>query len=184
MSAKVDEMKILFINPNSPDYLSSGLFHGLRSIVGGQCVDLPRFDCMYKPLNDSMRAKIRGHGFTLYGLLEDMPELVAERFLIWHKNIHSFDYYIISDIWNCWETYIKLSRIVPPKKIILIDPSDTFRFYPFNSYKTDPHLALFKFLFHSRSIKYFKREISDNDSERLGLDVFSGLLSRYLLPRN
>lgn len=178
-------MRLLFLHSNTPDYLSAGLFHGLRSILGSNCVDLPRFDCMYDPLSDSMRAKIRGNGFTLYGLLNEIPELVNERFFIWHKNIHDFDYYVIADIWNSWETYLKLIRIVPKEKIIIIDPSDNYRFYPFNNYHKNGLFIFFQYLFsNTKNVKYFKRELSISLKDRTGLYFLPNFIQRWLLPKN
>lgn len=177
-------MRLLFLHSNTPDYLSAGLFHGLRTILGKDCLDLPRFDCMYKPLADQMRSKIRGNAFTLYGLLDDDPDMVNERFFIWHKNISDFDFYIIADIWNSWETYLKLSRSVTPEKIIIVDPSDKFRFYPFNNYKANNTLIILQyFFFNKKSTKYFKRELSSSIKERTGLFFLPKFIQKWLLPK-
>ncbi|MBR2648423.1 MAG: hypothetical protein IKD55_06260 [Sediminibacterium sp.] len=178
-------MKILFFHSNTPDYLSAGLFHGLREVLGNKCLDIPRFDCMYAPLSDEVRSKIRGNGFSLYGLLEDYPENIHERFFIWHKNISDFDYYIVADIWNSWEVYLKLIRSVPKEKIIIIDPSDNFRFYPFNNFYKNGIFIFFQYLFSdTKSIKYFKRELSSSLKDRTGLYFLPNFIQRILLPKN
>jgi len=172
-------MKILFIHDNIPDYLCAGLFHGLRSLLGTNCLDLPRFDCMYKTMSEGTKSKIRGNAFSLYGLLDEPAELVDNRFFIWHKNIHEFDYYIIADIWNCWPTYIRLSKLVDPQKIIIIDPSDSLRLFPFNNFKSDLKIAMLNLIngISSKS-KYFKREISSSKSDQFGFpDFISNVLS-------
>jgi hypothetical protein len=178
-------MRLLFLHSNTPDYLSAGLFHGLREVLGNNCLDVPRFDCMYSPMSDQVRAKIRGNGFSLYGLLKDQPENVNERFFIWHKNISEFDYYIIADIWNSWELYLKLIRSVPKEKIIIIDPSDNFRFYPFNNFYNNWFFIIFQYLFsNTKSIKYFKRELSSSLRDRTGLYFLPNFIQRWLLPKN
>jgi hypothetical protein len=163
-------MKVLFIHPNNPDYLGAGLFHGLRKILGENCVDLPRFDCMYKPYTDGIRNKIRGKGFTLFGLLDDIPQLAEERFFIWYRNIAQYDLYIIADIWHNWQTYCDLKRIVPPHKIIIIDPSDTQKIFPYVNCAVEARKNISKFFVRiDKNTKYFKREISDSAKDFLGV---------------
>ncbi len=169
-------MKILFLHTNAPDYLVSGLFHGMRSVLGSDCVDLPRYDCMYKPYTEGMRSKLRGNGFTLYGLLDDIPSLAEERFFIWFTGIKKYDLYVIADIWLMWDTYKQLIKYVPPEKIIVLDTIDTSRIFPFNNYlselKKNP-LKLFASI-HPKT-KYFKRELGETFENHFGF-------SNKLLP--
>lgn len=166
-------MKVLFLHPNDPDYLISGLFHGLRKILGKNCVDLPRFDGMYKPYTDGLRNKIRGRGFTLFGLLDDIPELAEERFFIWYRNIKDYDLYIIADIWNTWRVYSELRSVIPAHKIIVIDPSDTTRLFPFVNFVTELRNKPSKFFvpIHKKT-KYFKREWTGVNKDFFGLPGF------------
>lgn len=178
-------MRLLFFHSNTPDYLSAGLFHGLKEVLGNDCIDIPRFDCMYAPLTDQVRSKIRGNGFSLYGLLDDQPEVIHERFFIWQKNISTFDYYIVGDIWNSWEIYLKLVRTVPQEKIIIIDPSDNFRFYPFNNFFQNSIFIFFQYLFSdTKSVKYFKRELSNSLKDRTGLYFLPNFIQHWLLPKH
>lgn len=178
-------MKVLFIHDNIPDYLCAGLFHGLRTILGSNCLDLPRFDCMYKTMSVGTKNKIRGNAFSLYGLLDESSELVDDRFFIWHKNIRDFDFYIIADIWNCWHTYMRLSKLVDAKKIVIIDPSDSLRLFPFNNFKSDLKVALLNLLNGlSAKSKYFKREISSSKSDRFGFPDFISNTLSDLFSRN
>ncbi len=181
-------MKVLFLHPNTPDYLISGLFHGLRTLLGQDCLDLPRFDCMYKPYTEGMRSKIRGKGFTLYGLLDDLPEQAEERFFIWSNNITNYDLYIIADIWNDWPTYVKLKRLVPSEKIVVIDPADSERIFPFNNYLSDFGGVMLNLVMASipRNTKYFKREIATSLNRQTGVSgyiptvLYSWLISRSI----
>ncbi len=178
-------MKVLFIHDNIPDYLCAGLFHGLRTILGRDCLDLPRFDCMYKSMTLGTKNKIRGNAFSLYGLLDEMPELMEDRFFIWHKNIKEFDYYIIADIWNCWPTYMRLSKIIPPEKIIIIDPSDSLRVFPFNNFKSDIKINLLNLINGiSSKTKYFKREISISNQDKFGLPLFVSNILSHIFNKN
>lgn len=176
-------MRVLFLHANTPDYLSAGLFHGLRSLLGKDCVDLPRFDCMYSPLSGGIKEKIRGNAFTLYGLLKDITEVDDQRFFIWQKNINDFDFYIIADIWNQWDTYIKLIELVPFNKIIIVDPSDSTRVYPFNNLSSNYLVLIFKLLlFKKDKVKYFKREIQGESNIMTGLNFLPNFISKMLVP--
>lgn len=148
--------------------------------MGSNCVDLPRFDGMYKPFTEKMRNKIRGKGFTLYGLLDDMPDLAAERFFIWWKNIRDYDYYIIADVWHHAEVYQKLRQLVPPSKIAIIDPADSPRVYPFSNIRANFKGFMNKFSgsIHPDS-KYFKRENRGDLSGATGLPL---LLAKMIVP--
>src|SRR5437763_3627516 len=122
-------MKVLFLHDNQPDYLAESLFHGLRSLLGSNCVDVPRYDSMYAPLTDKLRSRLRGHGFTLYGLLADIPTLAEERFF-WKYDLDNYDLIVIGNIWNQWQLCWELTRKVDPAKIAVLDGSDTPAFFP------------------------------------------------------
>jgi hypothetical protein len=145
---------------------------------------------MYKPFTLKIREKLRGNGFSLYGLLDDIPELAEDRFFIWGKNISDFDLYIIADIWQDWQTYARLIKLVPPNKIVVIDPADTGRLFPFNNYSTEIKRIIFNLVsspIHSLS-KYFKREMSSEKSVYTGfprpipLSMYNWLLPKSIYP--
>lgn len=73
-------MKVLFISDNKlPDFQNDMVFHGLRSLLGDDLVDVNQLWYMY---SDTMKehwntrvpnnGKSYGNGFTLYGLLENI----------------------------------------------------------------------------------------------------------------
>ena len=153
--------RVLFIHNNHPDYLLAGLFHGLRSILGSDCVDIPRYDCMYAPLSPEMKKKCAGHGFTLYGLLEDIPELSVDRFL-WHRNLDKFDLFILPfvagyPLWGLNEILWDLVKSGYRDKIVLIDSHDTDQVFPWAMrFWRRPWF----YLTPRKGIKTFKRELS------------------------
>ncbi len=177
-------MRILFLHPNTPDYLSAGLFHGLRSLLGKDCIDLPRFDCMYSPMQEAITKKIRGKGFSLYGLLPDVVDLAAERFFIWETTIQNFDWYIIADIWRQWSDVEKLLTLVDPRKIILIDPADSPRIFPWNNLSAFGSFP--EKLKQARTIKrlkYFKREWKGSSAATDALRMIPLSARQKLLPK-
>ncbi|WP_457832088.1 hypothetical protein, partial [Staphylococcus aureus] len=70
-------------------------------------------------------------------------------------------------------------------KIIIIDPSDNFRFYPFNNFYKNGIFIFFQYLFSdTKSVKYFKRELSSSLKDRTGLYFLPNFIQRMLLPRS
>lgn len=64
-----NQLKVLFISAASgPDYLCDCAFHGLRTLLGPDCVDDARLAYMYRGYETK---NLYGKGFTLYGLLDE-----------------------------------------------------------------------------------------------------------------
>jgi len=151
-------MKVLFINSNIPDYVCEALFHGLRSLLGNDCVDIPRIDSMYSPLNEGVKAKLGNNGFSIYGLLEDNPELVGRRFY-WQRDIESYDLIVIADVWENWGVFWNLYKKYPNKKFAIIDGEDVPAAFPYNNMNFRIRKMPYSFLAPVRKVKYFKREV-------------------------
>lgn len=62
-------MRILFITTQNPtkqgDLLEVSLLHGLREVLGDDCVDYPRKKIMYHDFSDTPKDTLHGRGFTL-----------------------------------------------------------------------------------------------------------------------
>jgi hypothetical protein len=172
-------VKVLFLHKNCHDYLSESVFHGLRSLLGENCLDVPRYDIMYKPLSEALRKTLRGNGFTLYGLLDEIPDLDYKR-QTWKQNLSSFDIIILPNIWTCWDYLPLLLKTVPREKIIVMDGEDGTRLFPFRSVR-DLAENLKMLSVSLKNIKYFKREWTQeqDDFEKM-LSLFTPKLS--LLP--
>ncbi len=150
-------MRVLFLHHNQPDYLAESLFHGLRTLLGKNCVDVPRYDSMYAPLSDKLRSKLRGYGFTLYGLLEDIPELTGSRYF-WQKDLQYYDLIVVANIEHQWQLFCNLSSLVTPEKLAILDGGDAPRLFPFVSFRELLKRPL-SLLAPLSGIKYFKREL-------------------------
>lgn len=177
-------MKVLFLHHNQPDYLAESLFHGLRSLLGKDCVDVPRYDSLYAPLTGGMRAKLRGHGFTLYGLLGDIPELAEERFF-WQKDLDQYDLIVVANIWEQWELFWKLSFTVPCDRLAILDGHDIPAFFPYSSLAHRLKTIPWSYLTPVSKVKYFKRELI-GEGAAYSLDRFwPRPLRKYIgLPEN
>lgn len=62
-------MRILFITTKNPtkqgDLLEISLLHGLRAILGNDCVDYPKKKIMYHDFSESPKDTLHGRGFSL-----------------------------------------------------------------------------------------------------------------------
>lgn len=162
-------MKVLFLHHNQPDYLAESLFHGLRTLLRQNCVDVPRYDSMYVPLTDKIRSKLRGYGFTLYGLLEDIPELAEARYF-WQADLNYYDLIVVANIERQWPLFWELSSLVSPEKLVILDGGDAPRLFPYTSFKELLKRPLSLFTPVS-GVKYFKRELL-GEGYSYGLDQF------------
>lgn len=151
-------MKILFLHTNQPCYLAESLLHGLRENLAEDCVDIPRYDSVYRPLSNEIRSKTRGNGFSLYGLLHDSQKLIDKRYF-WQADLEKYDYYIISNIWEQYPLVKYLFKRVNQSKIIVLDPNDRGVLYPY-SFSAMKEEGLSQ-LIQIRKLKYFKREYMD-----------------------
>ena len=76
-------MKILFISASVPghqgDYLDVSILHGLRKILGEDCVDYPKLKILYHDFSDIKKESLHGRGFTIIThLLEDIDEKLRD----------------------------------------------------------------------------------------------------------
>lgn len=71
-------MRILFVTTKNPlkqgDLLEISLLHGLRTLLGNDCVDYPRKKIMYSDFSDTPKNSLHGRGFSL--LTEPIQDIV------------------------------------------------------------------------------------------------------------
>lgn len=122
-------MKILFLTSAEEDYLADSMLLGLRTLFGSDCVDYPRKDILYRDCAPEIRARVRGHGFTLYtDLLEELP---VDRAQIESKVRRGhFDIVIISEIWRQFGMFVQWRPYLNRDNTIILDGADTPQVYP------------------------------------------------------
>ncbi len=176
-------MKILFLHNNDQDYLSESVFHGLRSLLGDNCVDFPRYEIMYKDIGDPLKKKLRGNGFTLYGLLDESEQIKAARFrcLDWLEN---YDKIIVSNIWSQFNLLKLLLRSVPKNKIVILDGADQSSVFPYAAFYKRLKSDFFCYFFSSNDFKYFKREITENSYYNLIGHLLGNLGGTFKISRS
>ena len=167
-------MRVLFLHSGTEDYLAQSLFHGLRSLLGNDCVDVPRFDLMYRDYGEEKVKDLRGHGFSLYGLLPEVPEIASSR-NDWQKHLSEFDIIVVGNIWRQWKETRQRSLLAARQKIVVLDGEDSPTVFPYRR----------KIFFESPSVfarrrlgkYYYKREWCDKGSE---YGSFARLLPRWI----
>jgi hypothetical protein len=174
--------KVLFLHQNFPDYLAVGLFHGLRKVLWANCVDVPRFDCCYSPMTDLMREKCAGHGFSIFGLLDEIKELESERFM-WYSNVESYDLVVllIDADWPLYgqsELLNALIKKLKSKQLVILDNHDISVAYPF-AWRLIKREFLAIRHWRLKNL-YFKRELIGN-GENYNLGKLP-LIIRKLIP--
>ena len=122
--------RILFLTYNDTDYLSDSIFHGLRSLLGASVVDYPKADRMYTSAPRELIESLRGHGFTLYGLLEDIP--VERPTTLTPQSVReNFDLIIVADITRQIQIFTQLRPALTKENALILDGADAPSLYKY-----------------------------------------------------
>lgn len=150
--------RILYVTPNYVDYLGDGLFHGLRTLFGADVVDFPKSEPMYRTFGPERTARLRGHGFTLYGLLDDIE--VDRHAVLERAQQGDFDLVVFSDILRTFGLFTEwgpqLDGVVP---MAVVDGADRVEPYPYSGIWWRRRGWWFLPRAHNRAA-FFKREIT------------------------
>ena len=148
-------MKVLYLTAPSSDFLADSVLHGLRSLLGADVVDFPRCDLLYRDGGTSLTAQAHGKGFTLYGLLEDLP---VDRYDVLAKvRTGYYDLVVISSIHRQFGWFVQLLPWLRADRTLVLDGEDGSAIYPYEGkyWRTPGHRFLPRA--HTR-YPYFKRE--------------------------
>jgi hypothetical protein len=114
-------MKILFISQGGPtqDYLRDCLFHGLRSLLGPDVVDVGKLHSMYVGAD---RSQMYGKGMTLYA---ELPDIAVDRKDIPRKlQTKYFDLVIYGSIHRSQDFLHEVASMYDPRRVAFIDGED------------------------------------------------------------
>ena len=154
--------RVLFLTESREDYLADSLLHGLISIQSSQSleiVDYPRKDILYireQICSSDSQISLRGHGFTLYGLL--YPHSVDRSFLIQRLQNGYFDLVVFSQVWRQWGLLLDLAPWLQTLPIVLLDGDDDTRIFHHSSTRIRRY-GWQSFPVRSGMCLYLKREL-------------------------
>jgi hypothetical protein len=125
--------RVLFLGSGHDDFLADGLFHGLRSLLGSDAVDLPRIDHLYADHPSGRRAGLHGLGFTLAGLLPDDADVDRTRAL-YRAAEGAFDLVVFADIWRNFGAYVQWMPVLKKAGVAMavVDTGDRIEPYPYS----------------------------------------------------
>jgi hypothetical protein len=153
----IDTPRVLFLSPRREEYLADSVFHGLRSLLGDRAVDYPKHEIMYRSCPEESIRRARGHGFTLYGLLEDI-EIDRSRTL---DEIHwgEFDLVIFGAIHESFGQFVEIYPELERHNVrgAVLDGADGPEMYPYGPRWWRHPLWMTLPRAHKR-FPYFKRE--------------------------
>jgi len=153
-------MKVLFLNGNIPNYVTDGLFHGLRSIPGIVVVDTPRVDYMYTDASAEDLNKTGSRGNTLYNLLNEAKETAGKR-TYWQLEMEQYDYILFTDIYHQCDLFHYVYKSLHPKKrasLCIIDGYDTTSMFPYFNNSFNLKVRPWAYFYKVKAANYFKRE--------------------------
>ena len=171
--------RVLFVNSNHQDYLSDGVFHGLRSLLGTDAVDFPKADYLYRSASPELLTQLGGRGFTLYGLLPDAP--VARHHMLLRALAGEFDLVVFGDIWRSFGMWTEWGPQLEREgiRVAILDGADNPAPYPYAGRWFRNPRWWFLPRAHTRAF-YFKREITPRTRRRGSYMVLPGRFQRTL----
>jgi hypothetical protein len=121
---------VLFLADPREDYVADSLFHGLRTLLGPLAVDHPKRDFLYDTFPVKRRSQLYGRGFSIYGLLADVPVDRDEPMA--RVAAGDFDLVVVGTIWRDWHWWEEVRRHSrPPTRLAVVDGADVPWMYPY-----------------------------------------------------
>jgi hypothetical protein len=148
------------VSSGHDDFLTDGLFHGLRTLLGTNAVDWPRIDHLYEDFPVERRAELHGAGFTLAGMLADDDGVDRTRAL-YRAHDGRFDLVVFADIWRNFGLFTQWMPQLRETQVLMavIDGADRIEPYPWSGLWWRRRVWWFLPRAH-RSALYFKREVT------------------------
>jgi len=143
-------MRLLFVPTTrvsaQNDYLEVSILHGLRALMGNDCVDYPRKKIMYHDFSDISKDQLHGRGFTL--LTEPIKDLSEE-----NRELSNFD----AVLYGCGHMYsegvVKEFNNISNNNVWVLDGHDLYGDAPRKTKFNDEEVIGVQFR------KSFKREL-------------------------
>jgi hypothetical protein len=149
--------RVLFLTAPHEDYLADGLLHGLRNLLGDGVVDYPRADFLYRDYPLERRSQLYGRGFSLYGLLPEIP--IDRHRPLQRARAGEFDLIVFADIWSSFGRFAEIAPTVTGTPLAVLDGADRVEPYPYAGQWWRKRAWWMLPRAHTRAL-YFKRELT------------------------
>jgi hypothetical protein len=115
-------MRVLFLTSDGQDNLEDSLLHGLRSLLGSNCIDYPKKKVLYRTYNERPPEQCYGRLFTLWKTLEDIQvdRLDIQRRLA----AGEFSLVVVGAVHRTLGKYLELLEIAGRDRAVVIDGED------------------------------------------------------------
>lgn len=172
------KIKVLCFTNEEEDYLADSILLGLLQHPGLEVWQYPVKKILYKNYKGSV--PIRGKGFTLYHILEDLsPRWGNPQEEL--KSKDTYDLIIFSSIQRQFDLFQQYFTYLRNKKVWIFDGEDTPAIYPYHGYYWRRPALWFLPRAHTRFL-YFKREWTPETLHYLMYKLIPRSLSRHIPP--
>ncbi len=174
-------MKVLLITSSEEDYLQDSIIHGFKELFGRDAIDYPVKDILYNDYLDLK--KIRGNGFTLYGLLDSTlkPDCIIDI----ETNIENnkFDLIVFTSIYRQYEIFYKHVQLFIKSNVPVwvMDGEDSPVLFPYLGKHLKKFIPAIK---PHKYFTYFKRELLPETLNSVYLRFPVSKFVKNLSPKN
>ncbi|MBS1745643.1 MAG: glycosyltransferase family 1 protein [Bacteroidetes bacterium] len=174
-------MRVLLITSPEEDYLQDSIIHGFKKKMGKDALDFPVKNILYDDCKDL--EKIRGNGFTLYGLL---PASLKNNSVINLENTiqkNEFDLFVFTSIYRQYEIFYHYAEMLIKSKanVWLMDGEDSPVIFPYLS----KHLKKFyNAIKPHKYFIYFKRELTNETINSIYFRMPMHKIGKVAIPKN
>jgi hypothetical protein len=116
-------MKLLFITSPEQDILADSLLHGLRTLLGEDCVDYPRKAVMYTDFQPAAGVSYYGNLFTLWRILE--PVKIDRNDVDGRIRANEFDVIIVGSVHRSLAMMRRLQAVGGRAPFLVLDGEDS-----------------------------------------------------------
>jgi hypothetical protein len=117
------KLQILFVNPDTSDYLSVSLLHGLRQMPGVDVLDYPESSYSYEANRSLLLDSLRGRGFTLF-FNQCAARMKRVNIKLDHVVPKVFDLIVFGDIKSNFGLYFEYFPYLEKGRTAVLDGSD------------------------------------------------------------
>jgi hypothetical protein len=174
-------VRTLLITSPEEDYLQDSIIHGFKKLFARDAIDYPAKDILYDDYTDLKR--IRGNGFTLYGLLAAALKHDAAINIEESIRKKEFELIVFTSIYRQYEIFYKhvQALIKSNTRVWIMDGEDSPVIFPY----LGKHIKkFFNAIKPHKHFTYFKRELSQESLNSMYLRLPLQAVGKKSFPKN